>query len=94
MDESLLEAVYEKLIAYELDRQQRKKRNKGKTKSMALIIQDDKKVIPKVKNIESTVIYSKKKKVVVELESSDTDPGNSNSGMDMKEFTAMFDEAS
>ena len=42
LDEITLEAVYEKLRAYELEKQQRKGRGESRTKSIALMIQDEK----------------------------------------------------
>ena len=42
LDDITLEAVYGKLRAYELEKHQRKGRSEGKTKSVALMIQDEK----------------------------------------------------
>ena len=42
LDDITMEAVYGKLRAYELEKQQRKGRSEGKTKSVALMIQDEK----------------------------------------------------
>ena len=42
LDEITLEAVYGKLRAYELEKQQRKGRGEGRTKSVAMMIQDKK----------------------------------------------------
>ena len=75
MDEISLEAVYGKLRAYEMDKQQQKKRIEGKNKIVALTVQPDVEKLQKKQEAESTVKESRKKKekIVSESESEDED---------------------
>ena len=96
LDEITLEAVYGKLRAYELEKQQRKGRGEGRSKSIALMIQDEKEKLIKDQSStnEKKDSCRKKdmKKVPSESESSDTDSDNEDMGSeaDMKEVMDMF----
>ena len=96
LDEITREAVYGKLRAYELKKEQRKGRGESKTKSIALMIQDKKEILIKDQSgadeKKDSSRKKDKKKVPSKLEYSDTDSDNENEGSeaDMKEVMAIF----
>ena len=96
LDEITLEAVYGKLRAYDLEKQQRKGRGEGISKSIALMIQYGKEKLIKdqsgANEKKDSCRKKDKKKVSSESESSDIDSDNEDmeSEADIKELMAMF----
>ena len=96
LTEITLEAVYGKLRAYELEKHQRKGRGEVISKSIALVIQNEKEKLFKeqsgVNGMNESHKKKDKKKVLSESESSDTDSDNEGKGSeaDMKEVMTIF----
>ena len=85
-----------KLRAYELEKQQRKGRSEGKTKSVVFLISDEKEKSVKdqsgANGWKNSWKRKDKKKISSESESSDTDSNSEEKGSeaDIKEIMAMF----
>ena len=91
MDEITLEAVYVKLRAYDLEKQQRKTRKEGRTKSIALSIHTDNEKYQEEHygEILKKNMSKKKEKAITVAESSDEE-SDEDSEIDIGQLMTMF----